>query len=631
MSETVTSHPPHWAPWSSLLTWAPFKIDALGLVTLLGAEEINASVGRLVRSRWLDYLPLLGAYVVAGNRFRQKESGFNLYNISQGIHTTDLAAWLTRWVKSQHFDGNRNFVRWTVVPPGHPYADDFIALGVSITLLGFLIALTFLQYDMYGLASSLSMALSVFVRWFLVRSIRQAIDEKVTEMSERKKRDDGAPLYPVKPEATYEARLKDWQAEKVIVSNGPSSNDPESGKVKAQEEPHRLTCGWNGSGLSKNLVITADAVTVTMMIPKELMGPGSVFNANIPPPHRFWYGVARWTGWIAFAVQVVTVGQADLVTQIYTVALLVGSTVLYVGRLGCSDSRWWHNIISAHRKSFFWLNSKMPWLNLKPLKENRKVPHSRFDPVSISRIGSRLVAEVYEWPLSHDFVEPEDQNPPNNKMRRRTAEDESPPWRGTRRMHLYAWLQLSEVERESMDKWDLFPHERENNRSWMKDYKHLRSLIDGITESGGSVRTIGEVEGAQDIMNQSTAATKQATASPDTLSLSGFYNSTANGNIALPGSDRQASSEVLEMSDLAHRTSHEQTAAHSSGVATYSPPPRSGTNVTHPSTAQASHTSHHSSSRRSSVPNLGSANWMTREVRQVQASRAEEEDQAGHE
>ena len=96
MSETATANPPMWAPWKGLLTWAPFQIDALGLITLLGAEEVNASVGRLVRSTWLEYLPLLGAYVIANESFREKKPGYHIYNISQGIHTTDLAPWLSR-------------------------------------------------------------------------------------------------------------------------------------------------------------------------------------------------------------------------------------------------------------------------------------------------------------------------------------------------------------------------------------------------------------------------------------------------------------------------------------------------------------------------------------------------------
>src|SRR5271156_582823 len=42
--------------------WAPFRIDALGLVTLLGAERVDQVVGRLAHHRLTSCLPLLGAF-----------------------------------------------------------------------------------------------------------------------------------------------------------------------------------------------------------------------------------------------------------------------------------------------------------------------------------------------------------------------------------------------------------------------------------------------------------------------------------------------------------------------------------------------------------------------------------------
>jgi hypothetical protein len=57
-------------PLQTLSSWAPFHIDALGLVTPLGADEINVSVGHLAPSRWLEYMPLLAGFVVAGDGFR---------------------------------------------------------------------------------------------------------------------------------------------------------------------------------------------------------------------------------------------------------------------------------------------------------------------------------------------------------------------------------------------------------------------------------------------------------------------------------------------------------------------------------------------------------------------------------
>ena len=83
-------------PLQGLSRWAPFKIDALGLVTLLGQEEVNAKLGRLVREGYLDFMPLLGAFVIAGDLFRDRQAGFNLYNITSGITTPEMAGWFTR-------------------------------------------------------------------------------------------------------------------------------------------------------------------------------------------------------------------------------------------------------------------------------------------------------------------------------------------------------------------------------------------------------------------------------------------------------------------------------------------------------------------------------------------------------
>jgi hypothetical protein len=66
----------HWSQEST------FHIDALGLVTLLGSEEVNLSVGHLQRRRYTEYLPLLAAFVIAGNRFTSEQTGFVIYNLN---------------------------------------------------------------------------------------------------------------------------------------------------------------------------------------------------------------------------------------------------------------------------------------------------------------------------------------------------------------------------------------------------------------------------------------------------------------------------------------------------------------------------------------------------------------------
>lgn len=64
-------------------------------MTLLGSDEINASVGRLSESRYVEFLPFLGAFVLSGHFFTVKKPGYRIYNITAGITTTELAGWLS--------------------------------------------------------------------------------------------------------------------------------------------------------------------------------------------------------------------------------------------------------------------------------------------------------------------------------------------------------------------------------------------------------------------------------------------------------------------------------------------------------------------------------------------------------
>ncbi|RMZ92132.1 hypothetical protein DV736_g600, partial [Chaetothyriales sp. CBS 134916] len=509
-SGSATAHPPEWAPWRQLLEWSPFNIDALGLVTLLGADEINAAVGRLVRSRWLEYLPFLGAYVVAGNNFREKEPGYNLYNITRGIHTTDLSPWFSRWIKSQNFTSTRSFVRWTVVPPRHRPLDVMIAVTISLCLVGFLLALAILQYDMYGVGSTAAIAWSIVVRWVMISSVRKAIDQRVSEMCDPKDEKQQV-LGPVIDESeTYEGKMRKWKdemnSEKLRGADGLDF-DQESGTVVLPEEPHRLSCGWSGVQLTKVVVITTEALPVTMIIPSDLMGSRSVFNADLPPRHRFLYGIARWTGWLAFVIQVVTIGQAVLVTQIYSVCLLVIPTILYVAKFGCDDSNWLHNIEQARNKLGTHLVSPKKHLVSRASQEKAL---KEFILVSRSQIGTRLVAEVYEWPLNHDFI------PVNGGFRLRSTQDVSKGERLARRQWLYAWLQLTDQEHESLDKWDLFPHGRDDtNKTWYDDYRKMKDAISKLSSPIGSIRGLmGAADGGfQDFIARHQAAEQETSSS----------------------------------------------------------------------------------------------------------------------
>ncbi|KAJ9623933.1 hypothetical protein H2203_005379 [Taxawa tesnikishii (nom. ined.)] len=74
-------------PWDHIKKWNPIRVDALGLVTLLGDEEVDRAIGTLQKRRLTEYLPLLGDFVIAGDRFTSAQSGFTLYNVTDGITT----------------------------------------------------------------------------------------------------------------------------------------------------------------------------------------------------------------------------------------------------------------------------------------------------------------------------------------------------------------------------------------------------------------------------------------------------------------------------------------------------------------------------------------------------------------
>jgi hypothetical protein len=83
------------APLTSLKSWSPFKIDALGLITLLGADAIRKTLGRLVYSPF-EYFPLLAGHIFADNSVAEPIPGFVLYSITESMKAVDLSAWFTR-------------------------------------------------------------------------------------------------------------------------------------------------------------------------------------------------------------------------------------------------------------------------------------------------------------------------------------------------------------------------------------------------------------------------------------------------------------------------------------------------------------------------------------------------------
>lgn len=488
-----------WAPWKVLHNWAPFKIDALGLVTLLGAEEVNSAVGRLVRSTYLEYLPLLGAFVIAGNRFTEKAAGFNLYNISKGIHTTDLSAWLTRWILSQDFEVTRSFVVWKVTPARRSRWDIATATGISFVLTGFLMALTVLSNDWYGFANAIAMVISILVRSYVIGQQRAAIDAMVDGVVTNPDQSKAAGSYEV-GSLKYNSRNKENEATRRKSSQGsgavaladadssvhtaPSVVKPVNGMAfsqldeSAQQEQTQARPSkpnpkksmyedgaWMGNP-AKVLIVQSDSKAVTFWMPRELLIPPSLFIEGPCLLHPRTYFYVRSFGWLAFGVHIVAIGMADLASQLYTVILLVLPTVLLVLKFGCDDSNW-KPTMDSWRRRLLSSDRHHDWRKSDGADESGKA--GEFLKQRECWIGSRLKAEIYEWPVSYEFTEEED-----GEEKKWTNHVPRGKERSRKRQDLYAWLALTRDEEESMDKWDLFPHDRDHNQRWWKTYKLKR-------------------------------------------------------------------------------------------------------------------------------------------------------------
>lgn len=420
-------------PWKDeLSSWAGnsgLHVDALGLVTILGSDEINASVGRLVTSPFLEFLPLLGAFVIAGNRFTEKQAGFNMYDVSKGIQTTELAGWLTRWLKAQDFHQIHHRVEWKVDEKRRRWDQFLFTFAfIGLPLNGMLLAMTVLSGDWWGFANAMAMVVSVIVRSVLVWQNRAGIDRTIK-------------------------RLRDEKAKQ---------NAKESKATKGQIEPPATdeALGPNATVI----VVMNDSKVITMVVPECLIAPVFAVNPEIPNP--FVYKIFRWIGWTAFAVHIISIGMAILPTQIFTVVLLIASTILTCSKFSCEDSTIWRNV-----KGF-----------LKAMKNN-KASHAGSDSSEeISCwISSSLKAVTSKYPLNYE--PPDYRFPHEDEPSKTTKNDEEANElysvipkkpRTKRRQDLYVWLKLGPDEEKSMKVWSLFPHEIDTNKSWYQEYEQKK-------------------------------------------------------------------------------------------------------------------------------------------------------------
>ncbi|TKA80262.1 hypothetical protein B0A55_03036 [Friedmanniomyces simplex] len=266
-------------PWQYVKDWNPIKIDALGLVTLLGAEEVGRAVGSLEKRRFTEYLPLLGALVIAGERFLDQQLGYNLYVINDGVQTTQLNGWFTRWAAAQKTKDATTIFRWRVAgKTSLVSAWDYLAMAISLLVVMPLLPCTALVGDWWGVANWAAITLSIWVRVALLWPIRTSLE----------------------PHCAPHETKKGWELEHL----------PGEDEIKI-------------------LVVRPDGRMFTILTMRDFL-PAFSRRVLSEPPKR--YKIAAYVGWLAFGVHACTLGMCTLMTQIYTMVLLVASTWLYVKR-----------------------------------------------------------------------------------------------------------------------------------------------------------------------------------------------------------------------------------------------------------------------------------------------------------
>ena len=253
-------------PLHGLKAWSdnvPFKMDALGLVTLLGADQVSTAIGSLQRRRYTGALPRLAAFVLAGDRFTSIEPGFTFYHVTNGYMSTAMAGWFTRWLTCQRINNSTTVFEWKRRQTAPDlWRTRIIAMAISCSLVMPLIVCTALMGDWYGVANAGAIVVSIAARLYILGQKRQARDRCIVDR---------------------------YGDEKQIC-----------------------------------IITRPDGKMVTMRASPSIF-LGIMRPSHVHHPH--FYGLAQQAAWVALGTHLLVLGMCTLVTQIYTVVLLVSSTV----------------------------------------------------------------------------------------------------------------------------------------------------------------------------------------------------------------------------------------------------------------------------------------------------------------
>lgn len=286
-----------------LATWQPVQIDALGLITLLGASELELAIGQLYYPSAIEFWPLLAPFIVSNNSFMRPVDGVTLYNITDGIVATDVSGWVARWLMNRDLSWNSTTLIISACPPYRArvrtwggrlegrlrasnknskawtygllrafnlarYRAVVIATGPAAMLPTLLMPI--LQEDWFGLANAIALLLTIVTRVLAVHLNRKAISRSVS------------------------AGLQDSDRGREMV------------KLAMTLPGGKFVTLYCQRGIVKHTILTA------------------------PRPELWKYKTVLGVSWVALGCHIVGIGMANLVDQIICVVSLIASTVGFV-------------------------------------------------------------------------------------------------------------------------------------------------------------------------------------------------------------------------------------------------------------------------------------------------------------
>ncbi|OSS43827.1 hypothetical protein B5807_11670 [Epicoccum nigrum] len=260
---------------TSLKNWNPFKLDALGIVTLLGAEEVGFAFGRLTNNHFSVFLPTVGAYVFAANSHATPIQGFQVYNITECIYTTDVPGWFSRWLLSQNVKTNatKYDVSYRDTSRPNPGFQSLLSISLGFIAHAPIIVLSVLIWDWWGFANGVLMAMSTLSRYIIVERTKRVLDNKATEGWE-------------------------WQ---------------------------------DGNVINKTLWILRSGEAVAIRAPRGLLINCLLTNPVAEGSVQY---ATRAIAWLSFGGFAVTLGMATLFIQILVVILVLSCTCIAVWHIG---------------------------------------------------------------------------------------------------------------------------------------------------------------------------------------------------------------------------------------------------------------------------------------------------------